>query len=684
MVNPSENGRPGQFKGNIIGSEEWFSAIFDGSRDAIFLTNVYGCFVEVNISAEILTGYTKQELLKMSIPDLHDVADLGAYNDFFDKILAGEDIMSESVIRRKDGTYVNTEFSNRRIIVGKDYFMHTIARDITERKHTNQKLLESEKRYRSLVELAHTGIAIHQDGVFVYVNRAGLKILGCTNQEQILGKPVISIVHPESRKKVIKRMELVASGIPVPPLEEKLIRLDGTFFDAEVSSIPTTFKDNPAGQVIVIDITDRKKAQDELKAKEEKYRTIFDSTGTITLIIEENAEIVMANRECYALSGYSPAELVGQKWTRFVSPESLDTMLKNHKLRREGSNLAPKKYQVNLIHRNGGIRNVILDIAMIPGSKQSVVSMLDITDQTIAVAKLRESDTKYRLLSEQTGVGIGIYSPEGKILFFNEKALQNLDGKSEDFIGRTLVEAFGKKAGREFTNRVKKVIKTGKNFDSEDYVNTSKGTHWFLSNHTRIVDSNGDVVGVQIVSHDITELKRIESALKQSSSYNRSLIEASLDPMVTIGPDGKIMDVNKATQDVTGYSRQKLIGTDFSAYFTNPAKAQAGYEEVFSKGFVRDYLLEIKNRKGELIPVLYNATLYRDEEGKVTGVFAAARDISELKKAEEKLEKTANELRELSRHIEDLMETEKTQIAHDLHDDLGQKLTALNMDISWL
>jgi PAS domain S-box-containing protein len=300
------------------------------------------------------------------------------------------------------------------------------------------------------------------------------------------------------------------------------------------------------------------------------------------------------------------------------------------------------------------------------------------------VARLRESDTKYRLLSEQTGVGIGIYSPEGKILFFNEKALQNLDGKSEDFIGKTLVEAFGEQAGMEFTNRVRKVIKTGKNFDSEDYLTTSKDTRWFLSNHSIIVDSNGDVAGVQIVSHDITELKRIESALKQSSSYNRSLIEASLDPLVTIGPDGKIMDVNKATQDVTGYSRQKLIGTDFSAYFTNPAKAQSGYEEVFSKGFVRDYLLEIKNRKGELIPVLYNATLYRDEEGEITGVFAAARDISELKKAEEKLEKTANELRELSRHVEDLMETEKTQIAHDLHDDLGQKLTALNMDISWL
>jgi PAS domain S-box-containing protein len=123
--------------------------------------------------------------------------------------------------------------------------------------------------------------------------------------------------------------------------------------------------------------------------------------------------------------------------------------------------------------------------------------------------------------------------------------------------------------------------------------------------------------------------------LKLSNIYNRSLIEATLDPLVTIGPEGEINDVNKATETVTGYSRDELIGSDFSDYFTKPEKAKAGYHKVFRDGFVRDYPLEIQHKDGHVTPVLYNASVYRDESGNVVGVFAAARDITELKKAED-------------------------------------------------
>ena len=124
-------------------------------------------------------------------------------------------------------------------------------------------------------------------------------------------------------------------------------------------------------------------------------------------------------------------------------------------------------------------------------------------------------------------------------------------------------------------------------------------------------------------------------ALKAAGAYNRSLIETSLDPLVTIGPDGKITDVNSATEAVTGFNRNELIGTDFDDYFTEPKKAREGYKQVFEKGFVRDYPLEIRHRSGSITPVLYNASVFRDNNGNVIGVFAAARDITELKKAEE-------------------------------------------------
>ena len=125
--------------------------------------------------------------------------------------------------------------------------------------------------------------------------------------------------------------------------------------------------------------------------------------------------------------------------------------------------------------------------------------------------------------------------------------------------------------------------------------------------------------------------------ISKAEKYNRSLIEASLDPLVTIGPNGIITDVNNAAENATGLPRVKLIGTDFSKYFTEPSKAQAGYQQAFKDGKVVDYELKLKHISGYSTPVLYNASVYKDDEGKTIGVFAAARDITTTRKAEDQL-----------------------------------------------
>ncbi|MFB3923278.1 MAG: PAS domain S-box protein [Terriglobia bacterium] len=147
---------------------------------------------------------------------------------------------------------------------------------------------------------------------------------------------------------------------------------------------------------------------------------------------------------------------------------------------------------------------------------------------------------------------------------------------------------------------------------------------------------------------DITERKQVEEALRRASVYNRNLIETSLDPLVTIARDGTITDVNRATEKATGFSRAELVGTDFSDYFTDRGKARAGYERVFREGSVQDYELEIRDRNGHTTPVLYNASVYRDEAGQVVGVFAAARDISEQRRAEREMRRLNRALRTLS------------------------------------
>jgi len=161
-------------------------------------------------------------------------------------------------------------------------------------------------------------------------------------------------------------------------------------------------------------------------------------------------------------------------------------------------------------------------------------------------------------------------------------------------------------------------------------------------------DTLGKPVGFLLISKDISDEIRL-------TQYARSLIEASVDPLVTISPEGKITDVNEATVKVTGAPREKLIGADFANFFAEPEKAREGYQQAFAKGFVTDYPLTIRHKEGHQCPVLYNASVYRDVNSNVLGVFAAARDITPLKKAEVELAE------QRTRELERLAELERFQ-----------------------
>jgi PAS domain S-box-containing protein len=171
---------------------------------------------------------------------------------------------------------------------------------------------------------------------------------------------------------------------------------------------------------------------------------------------------------------------------------------------------------------------------------------------------------------------------------------------------------------------------------------------------TYLQNERGDLEIIGI-TRDITERKQAEEALRAASSYNRRLIEASIDPLVVIGPDGKITDVNEATETVTGVLRKQLIGDDFSNYFTEPEKAKEGYQKVLAEGFVRNYPLTIRQPSGKTTDVLYNATVYKNKAGEIEGIFAAARDISESKRAEQALYEQQQVFRTLVENSPDII-----------------------------
>ncbi len=174
---------------------------------------------------------------------------------------------------------------------------------------------------------------------------------------------------------------------------------------------------------------------------------------------------------------------------------------------------------------------------------------------------------------------------------------------------------------------------------------------WLEVNALPSVDDSGQLEQVTVTFIDVTDREnanralivdiedrvRVEEELVRVSGYARSLLEASLDPLVTISPGGVITDVNAATVTATGVPRQALIGSDFAGYFTDPDQARAGYREAFAAGSVTDYPLAIRNVDGSVTDVLYNASVYRDPDGDVAGVFAAARDSTERKGAQQAL-----------------------------------------------
>ncbi|HEX8890342.1 MAG TPA: PAS domain S-box protein [Pyrinomonadaceae bacterium] len=137
--------------------EEWFQEIFESSRDAIFLVNESAAFVECNEAACELTGYSREELLSMRIPNLHDEPDLEAFRSYFDSIMGGRDITSEAFLRRKDARKVLVEFSNRRMTFRGNVVMHTTARDVTERRRVEERLQESERQLAAAQQIAHLG-----------------------------------------------------------------------------------------------------------------------------------------------------------------------------------------------------------------------------------------------------------------------------------------------------------------------------------------------------------------------------------------------------------------------------------------------------------------------------------------------------------------------------------------------
>jgi PAS domain S-box-containing protein len=280
-----------------------------------------------------------------------------------------------------------------------------------------------------------------------------------------------------------------------------------------------------------------------------------------------------------------------------------------------------------------------------PAKKEVVASASVITGRTQAEEALQVERDRAQQYLDIAGVILVCLAPDQTITLINRKGCELLGYAQKELIGKNwfdmvLPEDERQKVKAVFTRLMEGELEPDEYV--ENYVRTRSGERRLISWHNTMVrDPAGNITGTLSSGEDITDRKQSEEKLSELGAYNRSLIEASIDSLVTLDHTGKISDVNAATAQITGVPRQDLIGSDFSDYFTEPQKAREGYRRVFEDGSVRDYPLEIRHRDGHITEVLYNASVYRDKSGKVRGVFAAARDVTERKRLEEEQQKVA-------------------------------------------
>jgi PAS domain S-box-containing protein len=355
-----------------------------------------------------------------------------------------------------------------------------------------------------------------------------------------------------------------------------------------------------------------------INSQESKYaRSLIEASLDPLITINTGGKITDMNEALANITGISRKKLTGTDFfDYFTEPQKAREVYQE-----VFANGSVADSPLTLRHKNGKLTDVLFNGSVYKDDKGNVLGIV-IVARDVTAQKLL---SKYSLsLIEASLDPLVTISTEGKITDMNE-ALVNITGITrERLTGTDFFDYFTEpQKAREV---YQEVFAKGSVADSPLTLRHKKGKLTdVLFNGSVYKDDRGNVLGVVIVARDVT-------AQKLLSKYSLSLIEASLDPLVTISTEGKITDMNEALVNITGLTRESLKGTDFFDYFTEPQNAREVYQEVFAKGSVADSPLTIRHKNGKLTDVLFNGSVYKDDRGNVLGVVIVARDVTDQKR----------------------------------------------------
>ncbi|OEC86926.1 MULTISPECIES: PAS domain S-box protein [Methanobacterium] len=514
----------------------------------------------------------------------------------------------------------------------------------------NHALRSSEERSQALINNSNDIIHIlDENGNIKFDSPSSTRILGYP-EKYFIGKNPFDYIHPEDREMVMKNLQEVYEKRNLGISNEfRIKKADGSYLPVE--SVFQNLMNVPGIKGIVVtthSIKDRKNAEEVLRISNIYNRSLIEANLDPLVTIGPDGKITDVNSSTESVTGYSRKELIGTEVSNYFTKPG-QAKEGYQKVFKEGW---VRDYPLEIVHKNGDITPVLYNASVYKDENGKIVGVFAAARDITELKKAEEEIQRLANLVESSNDAIITKDLDGVIISYNKGAERLYGYTAQEVKGKNIAMLTPPHLKKEVKHFIEQ-IKNGKRVFHYETKRVSKdGMEIDISlTLSPIIDQFGKLSGISTIARDISESKKAEEKIELASKYNRSLIEASLDPLVTIGPDGKITDVNSSTESVTGYSRKELIGTDFSDYFTEPEKAREGYQEAFREGRVRDYPLGIKNKDGYSTPVLYNASVYKDEFKNVTGVFAAARDITELKKAENEIKASLKEKELLLKEI---------------------------------